>query len=209
MPTDASHFRKMQQVKSYCKCTATAFVNENRSESNLTTWNNYSFPNRFKVFLFKYYNNILGTNNRVAHFNRETNAACFFCQKSLNLPAPAESFAHVFYDCPSVQKIIERFSEKFLTIEVTRDKFFSGFYTETEKENRSINLIMDSVRYCIWQSKLTKKNISYNTIEYETINLLDIITGASKKFENSIITCPFINVDRVADNQRQADGGGP
>ena len=69
VPDAKNKFRGMQQVKSYCKTTGTEFVSEKISSDNLKGWNIFCFPNRFKVFLFKYYNNILGTANRVAHFS--------------------------------------------------------------------------------------------------------------------------------------------
>jgi hypothetical protein len=95
-------FEKMTQVKSYNKSTDTNFVNEDICRFNFSLWNIYSLPNRFKVFLFKYHNNLLGTGSRVSHFNPLADVACVFCTKNHIFPAPLESFSHVFFDCPII-----------------------------------------------------------------------------------------------------------
>jgi len=43
-------------------------------------WNTFAYTNRLKVFLFKYYN-ILGTGHMTAHFVRDSNPACIFCEE--------------------------------------------------------------------------------------------------------------------------------
>jgi hypothetical protein len=64
-------------------------------ESCWSAWNKTYFGNRHREFLFKFYNNILGVNARVAHFVAGHSADC-----SVSLfndePAPrqAESFLH-------------------------------------------------------------------------------------------------------------------
>jgi len=199
----------MQQVKSFCKTTGTAFVSEKISSENLKGWNIYCFPNRFKVFVFKYYNNILGTANRVAHFNYDTDPSCIFCKINLNLPAPAESFAHIFFDCPQVYNAIEKFYAKYLNIDLIRENYFSGAFTEITAENQSINLILNVLRYHIWEAKLLRKNLSFPTLENETINMLQYITDSSQKIKNKIIMSAFINVDGEGGHGQRPDPRGP
>ncbi len=43
-------------------------------------WGFSFFPNNMRVFLFKLHNNILGLNNRVAHFIRDHLPICTFCR---------------------------------------------------------------------------------------------------------------------------------
>jgi hypothetical protein len=51
-------------------------------------WCNVNYEIDFRVFLFKLYNNILGLNARVAHFNENTDPACTFCKKKKLFLAP-------------------------------------------------------------------------------------------------------------------------
>jgi hypothetical protein len=156
------------QIKSFAKCTETRIPDSVRCSQNLSCWNTYSFPNRFKIFLFKYYHNILGTGNRVLHFNPGADVSCVFCGKSRLLPSPLETFAHVFYFCPSVENIINQFCDKYCTRRVSKQEYFTGTVSLSEKENKTVSLVFDILRYCIWQCKLAKKIMSFTTIELET-----------------------------------------
>jgi len=199
----STHFKGMQQVKTYCRITSTEFVNEECSSYNLSCWNTFSFPNRFKVFLFKFYNNILGTGDRVAHFNDETNPACIFCIRALNLPPPIESFSHIFYDCPTSTNIVMRFVEKYFNGEITRNQYFSGNFSPEKKVNQSIMLFINALRYCIWEAKLRKVSPSFPTIENETLYLLSYLMESNKKIKTNVLMSNFINVD----GRRPADEG--
>ena len=131
----------------------------------------------------------------MANFNREADPSCIFCLKNNNRPAPMETFSHIFYDCPEVGKVISLFLSKYLNIELTRDEFFNGNTEGTTRDRIAVNLILDLLRYSVWQTRLLKNRLSFLTIEYETINLLDSITGSSNKLKYTIMQCPFINVD--------------
>jgi len=182
-------------VKSFCKTAEIDFGNEAVWERSLGAWNTFCFPNRLKVFLFKYYSNILGTGNRVIHFNRDSDPSCIFCTRSNLLPPPIETFAHIFFDCPEVAKIITTFSNKYFNEEIGRNKYFNGYVVGSKLDKMAVNVVLDILRYSIWQSKLLKNKISYYTIELETINLLETITASSNKIKNAINQCSFINTD--------------
>ena len=98
--------KRMAQTKSFHKCTTTEFVNSEIWKHNFSSWNLYSLPNRVKVFLLKYYNNILGIGNRVVHIDATKDPSCTFCVLNNTLPPPLETFQHIFFDCPHVQKIL-------------------------------------------------------------------------------------------------------
>jgi hypothetical protein len=149
--------------------------------------------------LFKYYNNILGTGNRVWHIDNTRDPACIFCIKRGYLPAPIESFSHLFFDCPCVEPILIAFTRKFFRTEVTREKYFTGNFDNLEYKNTPLVLILDILRYTIWQMKLYKVNISYYTVEEETLGTLDQIISARKKFKNMIINSDLLQVDGPAD----------
>jgi len=147
--------------------------------------------------LYKYYANILGTGNRVVHFNRNTDPSCSFCTKAKILPAPLESFSHIFYDCVLVRTVLEKFFEKYFTIELARQYFLSGQVEQNGPTHREAYLIFDVVRYTIWQCKLQKQTLSFFTIEFETLRMLDVICGVSNKIKNSINQSQIIVIDGV------------
>jgi len=182
-------------VKSFCNTADVNFGTEEIWARSLSTWNTFCYPNRLKTFLFKYYSNILGTGNRVIHFNREADPSCVFCTKSFTLPSPIETFSHVFYDCPHVNKIISQFFEKIFNEGVDRSEYFTGNFGGTKRDLFAINLVLDVLRYTIWQCKLLKNKISYYTIELETLDLLETVSRCSNKIKFSINQCGFINTD--------------
>jgi hypothetical protein len=196
-----SSYENNPMVKSFCKITNVPKGGRECWERALGAWNTFCFPNRFKTFLFKYYSNILGTGNRVAHFNREVDPSCNFCVKKQPLPAPLETFTHIFYECPEVEKVFTRFSDKYFVEQISRDNYFNGDFEGTKRDLAAINLLLDAFRYTVWQCKLQKNNLSFYTIENETINLLETITQCSNKIKYSINQCNLINVD--GDRQRQ------
>jgi hypothetical protein len=77
----------------------------------------YSFSsNNMCVFLLKLHNNILGLNNRVAHFIRDHSPICTFCRLMRRNDAQDESVLHLFYECEYVERV--------------RDAFFQWAYDE-------------------------------------------------------------------------------
>ena len=73
--------------------------------------------------------------------------------------------------------------------------YFSGQFGEKEMDNFHAMIILDILRYTIWQARLNKKNISFNTLEIEVSDLLDTITVSNKKIKYNIINNGFFNVD--------------
>jgi len=207
-PVDPNFYRKNQQFKSFCKATNTNCESEIRIKANISLWNSFSFPNRFRVFLFKFYNNLLGTGNRIFHFNREVNVQCNFCVKNFCLPAPVESFEHVFFHCPYVYRIIKEFTDKYIIPLVNKNEFFHNNLSNHEFENKSVGIVLSALRYSIWQQRLAKCNLSFYTIELETINLLKTITDSSYKINQSINRCSLMSLDGTAERERERDGRG-
>ena len=202
------YFNKLQQIKSFNKCTGVEIISPTRWKSNFGRWNLFGLPNRLKTFLLKFYNNILGTGSRVIHIDPTKDPSCTFCNLNNNLPAPIESFNHIFYYCPSVQKIIRKFCVKFILSELTAEKFFGGSFDINEKINLPIMLVLDVLRYSIWELKLQKSKLSYHTVELETLYTLETIMSCSNKIKNTILSCPLISADGTGgDGRRQEDQG--
>jgi len=108
-------------------------------------WGFTYFSSAMRTFLFKMHNNILGLNNRVAHFIRDHSPICTFCRLLMRGDAPNEDTLHLFYDCPSVETV--------------RDQFFVWAYRE-------------DVRYVISRKDLFLVQVIGNT---DTVNSNTII----------------------------------
>jgi hypothetical protein len=190
------------QVLTFLRTTETNEPTLQRIKSLFSNWNLYYLSSGIRVFIFKYYNNILGINSRVAHFNREIDASCTFCTLRNNLPAPKETLTHVFFHCPTTNDILVNLYAKYLHgIILEQNTFFLSNASEHESENRPLNIVLDLVRYVIWQHKLIKKVRNFNLFETELQYILGSIIGASKNFERSLIDCKFFQRDR-----REIDG---
>ena len=114
------------------------------------------FSSRQREFLFKLYNNILGLNSRIHYINGQIDESCTFCTLSKNLPAPRETFAHLFWYCTVVSRIIGRFSQDYFRIEINLKRFFDGQFTNNETENMVEIFVLDTLKYVIWNFKLKK-----------------------------------------------------
>jgi hypothetical protein len=109
-------------------------------------WGFTFFSNNMRLFLFEMHTNILGLNNRVAHFVRDHSPICTFCRIRLLDDAEDESTLHLFYDCPSVEEI--------------RDSFFRWCYNKNDDYFLKPPLIKiklrNSLEICLDCRKITK-----------------------------------------------------
>jgi hypothetical protein len=169
-----------------------------------SSWNKFYYNSHIRVFLFKYYNNLLGLNSRVSHFNRDINASCTFCSITGPNPVPAETFSHLFFFCPTVNGLLTAIVNKYLrNRELTAQQYFLSSISLNEQDNNLHALFFDLVRYLVWQAKLFKKipTISHLLIELEYH--LSIILGTNRKVRELINNCNlFQNGGQRAANGR-------
>jgi hypothetical protein len=160
------------------------------------------------LFKFKFYNNILGTNNRISHFNRDVDAACTFCSLVGPRSVPEESFRHIFFDCPAVNSIILGLEKKYFRGKIiTMEKFFLSNFGDNEKDNIACSILLDGFRYLIWQKKLEKVVPNINIISAELESLMVSVGGASTKIFNILNDCSFFQ--RGNRDGRHGDGQDP
>jgi hypothetical protein len=72
-------------------------------------WGFSFFSNDIRVFLFKMHTNILGLNNRVAHFIHDHSPICTFCRILSRGDASDETTFHLFYECQSTETVCNEF----------------------------------------------------------------------------------------------------
>ncbi len=79
-------------------------------------------------------------------------AGCTFCSITKDLPVPKETIQHIFFPCPTTQKMIFSFCGKFnRNINLNKNIFFLANDSEMEAKNNPLYLVMDLLRYVIWQ----------------------------------------------------------
>ena len=134
-----------------------------------------------------------------------------FVSKMATIQLPWKLSLIFFFDCPFVKKVIDRFIEKFFKVSVNKKQFFTSEFTESEQENAGANLVLDALRYSIWQIRLSKNNISFYTVEYETINLIEHIVGSSNKIKQALLMNSLLFIDGRDDGgaDRQQFPGSP
>jgi hypothetical protein len=129
-----------------------------RLKSLYSNWNVSFLNSSIRDFIFKYYNNILGLNLRVAHFNVEVNAGCTFCNITNNRPIPKETALHLFYFCPTIYRIICTFYDNYVVrIVNNKSNYFVSDISANERTNNVLNIVWDVFRYVVWQFKLKQK----------------------------------------------------
>jgi hypothetical protein len=174
-----------------------------RMTSIVSSWNVGFFNSSVRVFIYKLYNNILGTNSRVTHFNQGVDASCTFCVLSKTLPAPKETIMHLFFDCPTTDRLIAELNVRYLT-NLTLDKktFFLSNPSEFENDNRTVGAILEIFRYVLWQYKLNKKVPVPLRFWGDFQYMISLTLACSKTFERLVMDCNFFQ-------RAQGDGQQP
>jgi hypothetical protein len=93
-------------------------------------WARNFLSSEIKTFLYKYYNNVLGFNYRIAHFLPEREPECTFCIIKKNFPAERETPRHIFWSCPTTENIIHLFFAAVTVVQPNDRLFFTGIDTE-------------------------------------------------------------------------------
>jgi exonuclease III len=157
-------------------------------------WYRYGVSNKLSEFLFKFINNLLGLNSRVHHFNRLVNEACTFCSISNRIPAPRETFSHIFFDCPETDQTLKRFEAKYLVnlnldTEVKRRMFwFLGLKSgQVIENNRFLQISAGTIMFYVWDCKLRKSKQSFAGCLNFYFFHLDILRKLSAKFKDEMM----------------------
>ena len=155
------------------------------------SWSFYFLPNKLREFILKFNGNLLGINTRVSHF-AEVNRACTFCAKNNVVPAPDESFKHLFLLCPVTNRILLYFLDNFFMDLVPPDaehfkKFWFLHLTSNDLCNRNVffSIVLWSIKYTIWEYKLAKKCPSPRTVLVDVLHLLNCIYNSSSILADS------------------------
>jgi hypothetical protein len=161
-------------------------------------WNKSYLGNKCREFLFKFYNNILGTNDRVSKFVQGHNPECTLCEINKEpRPRQAESFYHVFYACPYSSKIRDAVIQKFFpelsnADAVAKKTFWFTFGLPGNRGteyNEFISAVVATTNYFIWTAKLQKNCLSSEIILLDLDWKIRKMLSASKKLTASKQNC--------------------
>jgi len=161
----------MQTTKTFFRIIDLEYIGNESFSLILTWWSKTGFTNRQKMFYFKFYNNLLGLNSRVSHFDNNVSRVCTFCAKSTPQRAEDESFLHLFYSCMTTRAWQKKFWQKCFTNEpvltLTEDKKFWFLGLKENLLNAFIVSAVLTFQFGIWEAKLSKKIPSFHTLYSE------------------------------------------
>ena len=161
-------------------------------------WSHNFLPMDLREFSFKFFNNSLGTNQRLSNFVPGRAPGCSFCTLKNNGPIPTETVIHLFFDCDSVQPIMNWFETTFLSdLNLdNREKRLKFWFFGIIQNNNTTNILFSlalaqTFLFSIWRTKLQKRLPVRMVIEMETFFVMNKITRASAHFRAII---PNINI---------------
>jgi hypothetical protein len=156
-PVNANSFKK------FCALCETTLEQDKVLINFNSKWNVHGANNKLREFVFKFCNNLLGLNSRINHFNRLINEDCTFCTVNKKLPAPRETFIHLFFNCPETSATLLAFETKYLEnldLNTVEKKRLFWFFGTTDKKLKCIKkffgLTTSVILYYVWDCKLRK-----------------------------------------------------
>jgi hypothetical protein len=185
---------KVHTVKSFFEITGLVAPEATQLRKCWGLWNKTYLGNKCREFLFKFYNNILGTNDRVSKFVQGHNPECTLCELSNEpLPRQSESFCHIFFSCAYSEKIrdavVRKFFPEIVGAEILVRKrfwFISALPTQRGEEfNEFTSAVVATTNYFIWTAKLQKNFLPADVILTDLEWKIRKMLGLSKKLTAS------------------------
>ena len=159
----------------------------------LSFWNFYYLSMKIREFSFKFFNNSLGLNNRLAHFVPGRGNGCTFCSNANLNPVPVENFMHLFYECNTVKRLRTTFENEFLPElqfnnlhEKIKFWIFGILPTSGDNSNNFMLTLTQVFLYSIWQFKLQKRTPVRMPFEMEFFSNMSRIVKSSFLVRNSM-----------------------
>jgi hypothetical protein len=167
-------------------------------------WGLNFFPNKTRDFVFKFYNNILGLNTRIAHFADNQTRNCGLCSRAVGGPVPVpdqapdpdlvpapETFSHLFYQCPMTTNLRTQLTNNCMQSvidfnEIEKKMFwFSGYLDRNTEYFLGTFALVTYINEYIWECKLKKVRMSLPSL----LNELDIAMPLALKASRKMLRC--------------------
>jgi hypothetical protein len=159
-----NEINKIPAIKNFLRMNNITDVEDKILENAHKMWGMHFLNNTIREFILKFYNNILGLNTRVSHFNRNVSRHCGLCT-DINAANPFdETFSHLFSDCTVSEGLKNAFREKnFRDWGGYNDMELRKFWLLGQKpgtgdnDNLFLRAIAILVNFYIWDIKLKRK----------------------------------------------------
>ena len=183
----------LPNVKSLGRLSTINNLNDEVLKRCLSFWSFYYLPMKIREFSFKFFNNSLGLNNRLAHFVPGRENGCTFCSNVNMNPVPVENFMHLFYECNTVKRLRTTFENEFLPElqfnnlqEKIKFWIFGVSPTSGDNSNYFMLTLTQVFLYSIWQFKLQKRTPVRMLFEMEFFSNMSRIVKSSFLVRNSM-----------------------
>jgi hypothetical protein len=178
-------------TKTFLNLTGLAYPNLKNYGICTSLWNRNGLSNRFKTFLFRFYNNILGLNTRLSHFVPNTSRKCTLCEITDGQQSVDETFIHIFFDCKHVKRWHSEFIRKYFPdlnnpdITTQKKMWFLGIIPNLDDVELFPATSLLCFQFCIWEAKLSKKIPSFHTLEISFTEQIDCFLRLNKDARES------------------------
>jgi hypothetical protein len=181
--------------KSFFRIINLDYVGNKNFSTCLSWWGLNCLPNRVRTFAFKFYNNILGLNQRTVHFAANPVRYCQFCHLDRAANPPDESFLHLFLECPTVRawhaEFLRLHFNSISPADAELKKFwFLGILPSQHIVSFAVLSAVLVFQYCIWEEKLRKRKPAFRTL-----NLLfeELFNSSFKKNKTFLESAALLN----------------
>ena len=178
---------ELTNVKTFLSLSALVEIGEETIKNCLSLWSYNFIPMNIREFSFKYFNNTLSLNNRLAHFVNGRAQDCTFCRMRNVQPGPDETFGHFFFDCSTTTRIRTIFENTLLSELNFRNimekkKFWLMGIIPRGNDNSNIFLFLVSqiFQFSMWSFKMQKRIPTIHSFEMEFFTNLTKIVKASR-----------------------------
>ena len=154
----------LNTVKTFFRLIQIPMLSDDNVGHMLSLWNTNCMPNKLREFCFKFHNNLLGLNTRVAHFAANINRVCSFCVTGGAANPPDETFVHLFFECNFTSNTLGRICVKFFpelqfaNERAKKEFWFCGIDPRTNQNDcLFLRIAVICTLFGIWENKLRKQ----------------------------------------------------
>jgi len=160
---------KQTTCKTFFRLLNINYIGNKEFSIPISWWNTNCLPNRVRTFAFKFFNNILGLNQRTVHFAVNPVRYCIFCHLDRVVNPPDESFFHLFSSCPTVRQwhmefLRTHFNNLNLVDDEVQKFWFLGILPNQTTPSFAVLSAVMVFQYCIWEEKLRKRKPAFRTV---------------------------------------------
>ncbi len=180
----------MRVVKTFFELIGCPVIQGLRLSVLYGSWNWFFLGNRVRYFCFQFYNNSLAVGARLAARYEKSgivvDSRCTFCVKSGSLVPNRETFMHLFFECPYINRTVLDFASLMMRNEIDVGKQRMGILTGTYENvtgHDALFFTLTSIFLCysVWLARGKKSVPSIATLCNDVDQFFLQVTLCSKK----------------------------